>query len=53
MLMDVYYILQLRSSIVSIRQLDEHGCEVLIESGILKIWDWERHLLAKVKHSCN
>ena len=36
-LMDVYYIPQLRSSIVSIGQLDECGCEVLIESGIMKI----------------
>ena len=36
-LMDVYYIPQLRSSIVSIGQLDEHECEVLIESRILKI----------------
>ena len=53
MLMDVYYILQLRSSIVSIGQLDECGCEVLIESGILKIQDRERRLLMKVKHSRN
>ena len=36
-LIDVYYIPQLRSSIVSIGQLDERGCEVLIESRILKI----------------
>ena len=36
-LTDVYYIPQLRSSIVSIGQLDEHECEVLIESRILKI----------------
>ena len=32
-LTDVYYIPQLRSSIVSIGQLDERGCEVLIKSG--------------------
>ena len=51
--MDVYYILNLRSSIVSIGQLDERGCEVLIESGILKIQDRERSILAKVKRSHN
>ena len=49
--MDVYYIPQLRSSIISIGRLDERGCEVLIESGILKIQDRERRLLAKVKCS--
>ncbi|XP_066324192.1 uncharacterized protein [Miscanthus floridulus] len=52
-LTDVYYIPQLRSSIISIGQLDERGCEVLIESGILKILDQERRLLAKVKCSRN
>ncbi|XP_066365159.1 uncharacterized protein [Miscanthus floridulus] len=46
-LTEVYYIPQLRSSIVSIGQLDERRCEVLIESGILKIQDRERRLLAK------
>ena len=43
----------MRSSIISIGQLDERGCEVLIERGILRIRDQERRLLAKVKHSCN
>ena len=52
-LTDVYYIPQLRSSVVSIGQLDERGCEVLIESGILKIRDRERCLLVNVKRSCN
>ncbi|XP_066374566.1 uncharacterized protein [Miscanthus floridulus] len=52
-LTNVYYIPQLRSSIVSIGQLDERECEVLIESRILKIQDQERCLLAKVKCSCN
>ena len=52
-LTDVYYIPQQRSSIVSIGQLDKRGCEVQIDSGILKIHDRERHLLAKVKRSRN
>ena len=42
-LTDVYYI----------PQLEEHECEVLIESGILKIRDRERRLLVKVKRSHN
>ena len=32
-LIDVYYIPQLRSSIISIGQLDERGSEVLIKDG--------------------
>ena len=47
------YIPQLCSSIVSIGQLYERACEILIESGILKIRDQERRLLTKVKHSRN
>ena len=34
-LTDVYYIPQLRSSIISIGQLDERGSEVLIKGGVL------------------
>ncbi|XP_066375268.1 uncharacterized protein [Miscanthus floridulus] len=49
-LTDVYYIPQLRSSIISIGQLGECGCDVLIESRILMIRDRERHLLTKVEH---
>ena len=52
-LTDVYYILQLRSSIISIGQLDEHGSEVLIKDGVLRIRDREQRLLAKVKRSLN
>jgi hypothetical protein len=52
-LTNVYYILQLRSCIISIGQLDEHGSEVLIKDGVLRIRDWEQRLLAKVKRSRN
>ena len=52
-LMDVYYIPQLRSSIISIGQLDERGSEVLIKDGVLRIRDREQRLLAKVKSSLN
>jgi hypothetical protein len=37
-LMNVYYIPRLKSSIVSIGQLDEIGCRVLIENGTLRMW---------------
>ena len=53
MLTDVYYIPQLRSSIISIGQLDERGSEVLIKDGVLRIRDWEQRLLVKVKRSRN
>ena len=50
-LTDVYYIPQLRSSIISIGQLDERSSEVLIKDGVLRIKDREQRLLAKVKRS--
>ncbi|WVZ68030.1 hypothetical protein U9M48_017021 [Paspalum notatum var. saurae] len=52
-LTDVYYIPQLRTSITSLGQLDERGCEVLIKHGILTIRDRELQLLTKVKRSIN
>ena len=51
MLTDVYYIPQLRSSIIGIGQLDESDNEVLIKDGVLRIRDREQQLLAKVKRS--
>ena len=47
--MDVYYIPQLRSSIISIGQLDERGSEILIKDSVLKIKDQEQRPLAMVK----
>ena len=41
-LTDVYYIPQLRSSIISIGQLDERGSEVLIKDRVLRIRDREQ-----------
>ena len=52
-LTDVYYILQLHSSIISIGQLDDRSSEVLIKDGVLRIRDQEQRLLAKVKRSLN
>ncbi|XP_066323065.1 uncharacterized protein [Miscanthus floridulus] len=50
-LTDVYYIPQLRSSIISIGQLDKRGNEVLIKDSVLRIRDREQRLLTKVKRS--
>ncbi|CAA0836931.1 cysteine-rich RLK (RECEPTOR-like protein kinase) 8 [Striga hermonthica] len=44
---------KLRSSMISIGQLDEHGCEVLVKGGVLKLQDREQRLLAKVQRSRN
>ena len=41
-LTDVYYIPQLRSSIISIGQLDERGSDVLIKDRVLRIRDREQ-----------
>ena len=35
----VYYIPALRNSIISLGQLDESGSRVVIDSGVLRIWD--------------
>jgi hypothetical protein len=44
----VYWIPRLRNSIINVRQMDEGGSRVLIEGGVLKIWDRQRRLLARV-----
>ncbi|XP_040254011.1 uncharacterized protein [Aegilops tauschii subsp. strangulata] len=52
-LADVYYIPQLRTSIVSIGQLDERGCKAVIEDGELCLYDRQRLLLARVRQTSN
>ena len=49
----VYYIPRPRSNIISIGQLDENGCQTLIENGTMWLRDQQRQLLAKVKRSIN
>lgn len=49
----VYYIPRLRNSILSVGQLDEGGSRVVIEDGVLRVWDRERRLLARVERSQN
>jgi transposase InsO family protein len=50
-LFNVYYILQLTANIVSLGQLDEGGCKVHIDDGVLRIWDERRRLVARVQRS--
>jgi len=52
-LTNVYWIPQLKTSIISLEQLDERGAEVVIKGGVLRICDQERRLLAKVTKSKN
>ncbi|WVZ73864.1 hypothetical protein U9M48_022122 [Paspalum notatum var. saurae] len=49
----VYFIPRLKSSIISLGQLDEHGCQVLIDNGVLRLRDRERKLLTMVRRSAN
>jgi transposase InsO family protein len=49
----IYYIPRLTTNIVSLGQLDEDEYKVLIEHGVLRIWDQRRRLLAKVPRSAN
>jgi hypothetical protein len=51
---DVYHIPRLRSSILSVRQLDENDSRIDIDDGVLHLWDRRNHeLLAKVQRSLN
>ena len=52
LLTGVYYIPALRNSI-SLGQLDENGSRVMVEDGVMRIWDRRRRLLAKVTRSAN
>jgi hypothetical protein len=48
-LTDVYWIPRLKNSIISIGQMDEGGARVLIEGGVLRVWDCRHRLLARVQ----
>lgn len=49
----MYFIPRLTTNIVRLGQLDERGCAVSIDSGILRIRDEQQRLLARVKRSAN
>jgi hypothetical protein len=52
-LTDVYLIPKLKTSIVSLGQLDENGCPSVIRNGFMSLWDRSNRLLAKVPRSPN
>jgi hypothetical protein len=47
----VYYIPRLTTNIVSLGQMDEDGYKINIEAGVLRLYDVQRQLLAKVHRS--
>jgi hypothetical protein len=47
-LANVLYIPQLKS-IISLGQLDERGCIVQIQAGVLRVWDHRQRLLIKIR----
>jgi hypothetical protein len=46
----VYFIPRLTTSIISVGQLDEEGCEVLIRGGVMTLRDEDQKLLARICH---
>uniref|UniRef100_A0ACD6A031 Uncharacterized protein n=1 Tax=Avena sativa TaxID=4498 RepID=A0ACD6A031_AVESA len=50
---DVYYIPSLKSNIISLGQLDENGCKITIEGGVMSILDRPRKVLARVGRTGN
>jgi hypothetical protein len=52
-LTDVYFIPSLHSNIISLGQLDENGCKITIEGGIMCILDRARKILARVNRGGN
>jgi hypothetical protein len=49
----VYFIPRLATNIVSIRQLNEVGYKIDINTGVMKIWEPGGMLLVRVKHVAN
>jgi hypothetical protein len=52
-LMGVYWIPCLKNSIISVGQMDEGDARVLIEGGVLRVWDRRHRLLAWVQRTEN
>jgi hypothetical protein len=44
----VYYIPKLKTSIISLGQLNENGCPSEIRDGFMSLWDRRNRLLAKI-----
>ena len=47
----VCFLLRLTANIISLGQLEEAGCRIVLDSGVLKIFEPSRRLLARVKRS--
>jgi hypothetical protein len=47
----VYYIPRLKVNIISLGQLDEDGCDIVIKRGLMRIYSDRGQLLTKVRHS--
>lgn len=52
-LTNAYFIPRLRSNIISLGQLDESGCVILVKDSVLSVRDQRNELLAKVRRSVN
>jgi hypothetical protein len=52
-LTDVYYIPRLKSNIISLGQLAERGCEIVLKDKFLWGYDRERKLIMKVERAKN
>ena len=53
MLPDVYFMPKLRANIISLGQLDKKGCKSVIEDLHLCVFDQQRELLVRVRHTAN
>jgi hypothetical protein len=52
-LTEVYFIPKLRSNIISLGQLKEDACEIVIRKGFYNVYDAEHSLLARAPHVKN
>jgi hypothetical protein len=50
-LANVYFLPRLTANIISVGQLDEGGYEVLVKHGVMRVWDEDQRLLAKIPRS--
>ena len=50
-LTEVYYIPSLQSNIISVGQLDEGGCQIGIQNGLMTVHDPAQRILARVRRS--
>jgi hypothetical protein len=49
----MHWIPRLKNSIISVGQMDKGGVHVLIEDGVLRVWDCQHRLLARVQRTEN